>query len=274
MRGTNEACALGLGAAANLCCCRYLADGRDLGSCSDSETKNPADTGWCACKCWYKQELLQVLGGWSQLGLLLMLRTQLMQLPHAEAFMRFAGGSPLQAQACAAAWQSAAPCASSAVQCLQDVWSCLPFELPSSSNLLQALGHKVVTGQAPVVHVCQLGRECLGEHAVADCLHERGAPTFWRHWATKSWNVKLQWSLSASWGGGSRPIRKMTRMGCTFHRGGCASAISIAEMPAAHTSTCSASTLARRSCIMQQDRHLDCLAPMAHAPQGYLYSSA
>lgn len=75
------------------------------------------------------------------------------------------------------------------------------------------------------------------------CVHAayRGGPraTFCRDWATKSWKGSDQRSRSASCGGGSRVIMKMTRMGLTFHLGGCDSAISIAVMPSAHTSTCS-----------------------------------
>lgn len=62
--------------------------------------------------------------------------------------------------------------------------------------------------------------------------------TFCRHWATKSWKLRVHLSQSDSCGGGSREIMKITRMGCTAQRGGMVSAISIAEMPSAHTSTC------------------------------------
>lgn len=61
--------------------------------------------------------------------------------------------------------------------------------------------------------------------------------TFCREDETKSWKAEDQRCLSASWGAGSREIMKMTRMGCTAQRGGVTSAISIALMPSAHTST-------------------------------------
>jgi hypothetical protein len=48
---------------------------------------------------------------------------------------------------------------------------------------------------------------------------------------TKWWNASDQHCRSDSAGGGSRLIMKMTRMGCTDHRGGCISAISTALRP-------------------------------------------
>ena len=55
---------------------------------------------------------------------------------------------------------------------------------------------------------------------------------------TKSINTGLHFSGWLSRGGGSRLIMKMTLSGCTFQRGGVISAISMALMPRAHTSTC------------------------------------
>ena len=70
-------------------------------------------------------------------------------------------------------------------------------------------------------------------------MHEQHPPrAFCRQVATKLWSVRLQRASSASRGGGSRLIMKMTRIGCTAQRGGFTSAISMALMPSAHTSTC------------------------------------
>jgi hypothetical protein len=62
--------------------------------------------------------------------------------------------------------------------------------------------------------------------------------TLCRHCDRKSLNVSDQPEGSARPGGGSLLIMKMTRSGCTFQRGGVISAISMAEIPSAHTSTC------------------------------------
>ena len=55
--------------------------------------------------------------------------------------------------------------------------------------------------------------------------------TLTRQQVTKLWNASDQHCRSDSAGGGSRLIMKMTRMGCTDHRGGCSSAISTALRP-------------------------------------------
>ena len=62
--------------------------------------------------------------------------------------------------------------------------------------------------------------------------------TFCRDWATKSWKGKDHRLRSDSWGGGSLVIMKMTLMGFIVHFGGWDSAISMAVMPKAQTSTC------------------------------------
>ena len=62
--------------------------------------------------------------------------------------------------------------------------------------------------------------------------------TLSRHIRIKSWKFSDHLSQSESRGASSRLMRKITRIGCTVHRGGIVSAISIAEIPRAQMSTC------------------------------------
>lgn len=67
---------------------------------------------------------------------------------------------------------------------------------------------------------------------------KRDVGTLSRHIRMKSWKFSDHLSQSARRGASSLLIRKMTRIGCTVHRGGIVSAISIAEIPSAQMSTC------------------------------------
>ena len=63
-------------------------------------------------------------------------------------------------------------------------------------------------------------------------------PTLVRQFHKKSWKMGDQsYGAAASLGAGSLLILKITRSGCTSQLGGLSSAISMALMPSAHTST-------------------------------------
>lgn len=213
MRGSRATAAReGRGPTTNLCCSRYLALGRALGSCAVDTTESTV-----------------------------------MLLPTIAFITHAVVKNCLQCQT--RPWSMGKAVGNLSAHHVQ-LDACRGSSLPQSGTCLlmpplhacRSASIAIMPCQHNAAILCML--TCLPLHVFSSDV----TCTFCKHCATKSWKVSDHLSRSAKRGGGSLEIMKMTRMGCTDHLGGVTSAISTALIPSAHTSTCSHAPLLPQAC--------------------------